>query len=99
MNKPSDPQAPLPELAARLRALPAHPPPPDLVARVEAAALAALAEGAADADAPADAADAPVAAWRAYLAAFTYRAALPGALAGATLIYLNWAIRAASQMY
>lgn len=37
--------------------------------------------------------------WRSYLEFALYRAALPSALAGATVIYLSWAISAASHLY
>jgi hypothetical protein len=72
-----------------LRALKAHTPDPGLTERVSRAALAALANE--EKAAPA--------AWRRYLELALYQAAIPTALAGATVLYLSWAVSAASHLY
>lgn len=79
----------------KLHNLPLLTPSPELTRRVAQAALAELAGQSGSA--------LPVTEqtlnWRAYLAAALYRAALPSALAGATFVYLSWAISAASHLY
>lgn len=81
-------------LPAELRALPPLSPSPELTQRVARAALAEL-EGPHGMSGSA----ALARGWRAYLEWALYRAALPGALAGATFIYLSWAVTAASHLY
>jgi hypothetical protein len=80
-------------LLKELSRLPAISPDPVLTSRVAAAAQSALSEGP-----QAQAARRGVAGW-AFFEVVLYRAAIPTALAGATLIYLSWAIGAASQLY
>lgn len=81
-------------LFEKLRALPSLSPSPELTQRVAQAALAELAVYAGTSTSAA-----PVPGWRSYLEFALYRAALPSALAGATLVYLSWAITAASHLY
>lgn len=81
-------------LFEKLRALPSLSPSPELTQRVAQAALAELAVHAGT-----SASAAPTPRWRSYLEFALYRAALPSALAGATLVYLSWAIAAASHLY
>lgn len=80
-------------LLEELRQLPALSPPRELTDDVAQAALAVLASG--------QAAPPPIPSpkWRAHLEFALYRAALPTALAGATAIYLSWAVSAASHLY
>ena len=73
----------------KLRELPPIAPAPRLVDDVARAGLALLDDKAQPA-------------WRSNLELardWTFRAALPSALAGATVIYLSWAIDAASRLY
>ena len=77
----------------RLRALPLLSPSSELTQRVAQAALAELTLRATRASANS------VRGWQGYLELALYRAALPGALAGATIVYLSWAITAASHLY
>lgn len=89
-------------LLDQLRALPSLLPSDALSARVARAALAELpAKSTAHPTAmPSDSQGAERApGWRSYLEFALYRAALPSALAGATVIYLSWAISAASHLY
>lgn len=83
-------------LLEELRQLPALPPPRELTENVAHAALAVLAGGQA---ALPRATPIPSPKWRAHLEFALYRAALPTALAGATAIYLSWAVSAASHLY
>ncbi|HRI53444.1 MAG TPA: hypothetical protein PLW65_25030 [Pseudomonadota bacterium] len=80
-------------LLEELRQLPALSPPRELTESVAHAALAVLASG--------QAAPPPIPSpkWRAHLEFALYCAALPTALAGATAIYLSWAVSAASHLY
>lgn len=83
-------------LLEELRQLKAIAPPRELNDQVAAAALAVLAAG------PAASAASPLKGttrWRAGLEFALYRAAIPTALAGATVIYLSWAVSAASHLY
>ena len=89
-------------LLEMLRALPSLSPDDALSARVTDAGLAVLsAKKAAKPTAkPSERQQAESApGWRSYLEFALYRAALPSALAGATVIYLSWAISAASHLY
>ncbi len=69
---------------ARLRALPAHTPSPELDARVLREAQQALAAGAAPRHGLFD--------------LLVYRTLLPTAVAAVVVIYLNWAVQAASRL-
>lgn len=80
-------------LFGRLRALPLLSPSSELTQRVAQAALAELTLHATSVSADS------VRGWRGYVELALYRAALPGALAGATIVYLSWAITAASHLY
>ena len=82
-------------LLEKLRALPALPPDPGLTDSVARAALVALADGDKTRSAPTPTSPR----WRSYLELALYRAAVPSALAGATLLYLSWAVSAASHLY
>ena len=87
---------PLPDpLLEKLRALPAVTPDPALLDRVARAALTELASGGTSRPLP----EPPLPGWRTYLELAVYRAAVPTALAGATIIYLSWAVSAASHLY
>ena len=83
-------------LLEELRQLPAIAPARELNDRVEAAARAVLA---ADERASAPSPQSLIPRWRAGLEFALYRAAIPTALAGATVIYLSWAVSAASHLY
>lgn len=74
-------------LEGRLRALPTHTP----TSQVAQAAFAAAEKELLHPD--------DRAAWRRVADMLVYRALIPGALAGATISYLGWALRAASQLY
>ena len=82
-------------LLAQLRELPAVAPDPELTDRVARAALTALHSSDENRllGAP------TLAGWRTYLELALYRAAIPSALAGATILYLSWAVSAASHLY
>lgn len=89
-------------LLDQLRALPAILPSAELTDRVARAALAELPTTSAT-KSGVGASNRPPAeiapGWRSYLEFALYRAALPSALAGATVVYLSWAISAASHLY
>lgn len=74
-------------LEGKLRALPTHTP----TSQVAQAAFAAAEKELLHPEAQAT--------WRRVVDVLVYRALIPGALAGATISYLGWAVRAASQLY